>query len=415
MAIIRLDGPDKVNTVSNEMRDAAEALWNDEVANRSDVKAAVFISSKPDNFIAGADINMLREYKEAGREDELKGICMTGHDMFDKLSASGLPLVAAINGSCLGGGLEWAMKCDYRVASTSKKTKLGLPEVKLGLLPGWGGTQNLPKLVGLMEALPLILAGAAFGFATARSLPPPPTPLRPPRPKYTGLTNSAQLGGGSSLVGLCCDDVLVLRTRHTHTRTQHCLTLLFVLSLSLFRAGKELRSDKAKKIGLVDQVCDIAALESVAVDAARGLADGTLKRKEVKKSWTRWASEDVSFARNYVLKKAKEGVAKQAGSADKYPGPYAILDCVAKGFESPATHRANLEYEASRFVELAKSPTSSALIGLFDGMTALKKNRYADATPAGAPKPTTVAVLGAGLMGAGIAQVGRRAVGLSRV
>ena len=82
------------------------------VAPRADVEAAVFISAKADNFIAGADINMLREFKQQGREDELEQICMDGHDMFDEISRAGKPLVAAIHGSCLGGGLEWALKCD---------------------------------------------------------------------------------------------------------------------------------------------------------------------------------------------------------------------------------------------------------------------------------------------------------------
>ena len=112
VAIIRIDCPGKVNSISGEMRDAAKALWEREVAPRADVEAAVFISAKDDNFIAGADINMLREFKQQGREDELEQICMDGHDMFDEISRAGKPLVAAIHGSCLGGGLEWALKCD---------------------------------------------------------------------------------------------------------------------------------------------------------------------------------------------------------------------------------------------------------------------------------------------------------------
>ena len=87
VAIIRIDCPGKVNSISGDMRDAAKAIWEREVAPRDDVKAAVFISAKSDNFIAGADIGMLRTFKAEGREDELKQLCMEGHDMFDEVRA----------------------------------------------------------------------------------------------------------------------------------------------------------------------------------------------------------------------------------------------------------------------------------------------------------------------------------------
>ncbi|CAN0408189.1 unnamed protein product, partial [Scytosiphon promiscuus] len=85
-----------------------------------------------------------------------------GHATFDILAKKGIPVIAAINGACLGGGLEWALHCDYRLATTSPKTVLGLPEVKLGLLPGWGGTQLLHPVVGLQAALDMILTGESF-------------------------------------------------------------------------------------------------------------------------------------------------------------------------------------------------------------------------------------------------------------
>ena len=259
---------------------------------------------------------MLAAKKKAGEEDSLRAVCLSGHAMFDELKGSGVPFVAAIHGACLGGGLEWAMKCDARVASTSPKTKLGLPEVKLGLLPGWGGTYALPKLVGLTEALPMILQ------------------------------------------------------------------------------GKEVRPDKAKKIGLVDAVCDPAALEDLAVQTALSLSQG--KKKQKKKTWMRWATEDVSFGRDFVFKKAKEQVDKS--TRGKYPAAYEILNCVENGLGKPPSQA--FEFEADAFVRLAKTSESSALIGLFDGITAAKKNPYP-----GTAKPSSVAVLGAGLMGAGIAQV----------
>ena len=127
-----------------------------------------------------------------------------------------------------GGGLEWAMYCDYRVATTNPKTILGLPEVKLGLLPGLAGTYHLPKLVGYQEALGMILQ------------------------------------------------------------------------------GKDVRADKAKKIGLVDLVVDLPSLESVAVDCAKQLSAGTLKRKPRKASWMSWALEGNSVGRGIMFSQVRE-------------------------------------------------------------------------------------------------------------
>ena len=86
-------------------------------------------------------------------------VCLKGHSTFQKIRAAGKPLVAAINGPALGGGLEVALYCDYRIVTSSPKTVLGLPEVKLGLLPGFGGTQNLHPIVGLQAALDMTLTG----------------------------------------------------------------------------------------------------------------------------------------------------------------------------------------------------------------------------------------------------------------
>jgi enoyl-CoA hydratase/carnithine racemase len=110
---------------------------------------------KKDCFIAGADISMLAACKSA---EDGETISKNGHALFKRIE-KGKPFVAAIHGSCLGGGLETALACRYRIATQSSKTQLGLPEVMLGLLPGGGGTQRLPRLVGLQKALDLCLTG----------------------------------------------------------------------------------------------------------------------------------------------------------------------------------------------------------------------------------------------------------------
>jgi enoyl-CoA hydratase/carnithine racemase len=156
VGIVRLNGPDKMNTISMGMQKEAQEIFTTKILDNNDVKAVVFISSKPDNFIAGADIDMIKNIKN---KEDLKDICMQGHAFFDLIKLSKKPLIAAINGVALGGGLEWAMYCDYRIATSSAKTNLGLPEVKLGLLPGMAGTYHLPKLVGYTDALDMILTG----------------------------------------------------------------------------------------------------------------------------------------------------------------------------------------------------------------------------------------------------------------
>lgn len=142
VALIRLNGPNKMNTLSEGMTSDVLRILNDYVKPNKDIKAIVFLSSKPDNFIAGADIDMIRG--TAGDNRKLKEITMNGHKLFDEIKKLNLPLVAAINGACLGGGLEWALYCDYRIATSSNKTVVGFPEVKLGLLPGENASICMP-------------------------------------------------------------------------------------------------------------------------------------------------------------------------------------------------------------------------------------------------------------------------------
>lgn len=316
IAVIRFNGPEKMNTISLGMQKESETIFRQHVLSNPAVKAVVFISSKPDNFIAGADIDMIKAVED---KSQLKDITMKGHVFFDEVKKTKIPMVAAINGAALGGGLEWAMYCDYRIATTSPKTILGLPEVKLGLLPGMAGTYHLPKLVGYANALDIILT------------------------------------------------------------------------------GKMVRPEKAKKMGLVDLVVDPASLESVAIQQAKGLADGKVKVSKRKRDWMGWFLEETPVGRNMMFGQAQKGVDKNA--KDKYPAPYKILDVLKNNMGKPRlTH---LQDESTKFAELAATPESAALIGLFHGTTAVKKHNF------GVPKQPvkTVAVLGAGLMGAGIAQV----------
>lgn len=321
VGVIRMDAKDnKVNTLSKEFSTEFEQLFK-QVQNDPRVKAIVVISSKPDNFIAGADIQMLASAKTT---DEVRELSVGGQRMFNEIENSKKPVIAAINGSCLGGGLEAALACHYRIASESPKTALALPEVQLGLLPGAGGTQRLPRLVGLQAALDMILT------------------------------------------------------------------------------GKNIKPSKAIRMGLVDQVADPNALEPAAIQAALNLAKGE-KPKRKEKGLVNKLLEDTPVGRKIVLDKAKQMVEKQ--TKGHYPAPLAILKVIETGLNEG--FEKGLQKEAEEFSKLAHTPESKALVSIFFAQTALKKNRYGK--PANDIKK--IAMLGAGLMGAGITQVSAQKAG----
>ncbi|MFN3709313.1 MAG: fatty acid oxidation complex subunit alpha FadJ [Alishewanella aestuarii] len=167
VAVITMDIPgESMNVLKASFADEIDTMLK-QLANDSTLKGVVFISGKKDSFIAGADISMLDACQTA---EQAEAIAAMGQQMFDRLEQLRLPVVAAIHGPCLGGGLELALACHARVASSSPKTVLGLPEVQLGLLPGSGGTQRLPKLVGVQKALDMILTGKQLRAAQAKKL-----------------------------------------------------------------------------------------------------------------------------------------------------------------------------------------------------------------------------------------------------
>lgn len=145
---------EKINKVGPAVITLFEEIIN-ELQNNNEVKAVVMISRKKD-FIAGADIDAFQNVKKQG---DWEPITRKGHAILDKIENSKKPVVAAIHGGCLGAGLEIALACNYRIAADDKSTKLALPEVRLGLLPGGGGTQRLPRLVGIQKALDMMLTG----------------------------------------------------------------------------------------------------------------------------------------------------------------------------------------------------------------------------------------------------------------
>ncbi|XP_017878390.1 trifunctional enzyme subunit alpha, mitochondrial [Ceratina calcarata] len=332
VAVLTLDSPGvKVNTLGKEVMEEVVTLLKDIEADSS-VRSAVLISGKPGCFIAGADITMIQQCKTA--EDGYK-ISYEGQQILNSIEKSSKPIVAAIQGSCLGGGLEVAMACHYRLAVNDQKTSLGLPEVMLGLLPGGGGTQRLPKLSSIPNALDMALT------------------------------------------------------------------------------GKTVKAQKAKQLGIVDLLVNrlgpgngpaeentMRYLEETAIKAAKDIANGTLKVERGPRSLSDKLMNyafSFEFIKNQVFTRAKNEVVKKTGGL--YPAPLKILEVIRTGLDKGP--KAGYEAEAKGFGELAVTPECKGLASLFFGQTACKRNRFG--TPKSAVKK--IAVVGAGLMGAGIVQV----------
>ncbi|KAG8013185.1 Trifunctional enzyme subunit alpha [Nibea albiflora] len=318
VAVVRINDPNsKVNTLSIQMQNEMAEVMNEVWANDA-VQSAVLISSKPGCFIAGADINMIQGCKN---EEEVTKLSQEGQKMFERIEKSSKPIVAAINGSCLGGGLEFAIACQYRIATKSKKTVLGTPEVMLGLLPGAGGTQRLPKMVGTAIILPK-----------------------------------------SPLVGLPS-------------------------AFDMMLTGRNIRADKAKKMGLVDHLVDtlgpglkspeertIDYLEEVAIECAKGIVNKKIPLRKEKSRMQKIQDYIMSFelVRNQIYKTVHGKVMKQ--SKGLYPAPLKIIECVKTGVEQGPI--AGYLAESQNFGQLAKTSESAALIGLYHGQVACKKNRF---------------------------------------
>jgi enoyl-CoA hydratase/carnithine racemase len=169
VAVLTLDQPgSKANVLSTQMWTELEAAF-DALATRTDVRGLVLASAKPGIFIAGADLKLLAN--AAGPNDPaVRSFIGHGLRVLNKLEALPFPTCAAIDGAALGGGLEVALACLYRVVGTSDKVKLALPEVTLGLIPGWGGTQRLPRICGLANAVELVTTGRILDGSGAESV-----------------------------------------------------------------------------------------------------------------------------------------------------------------------------------------------------------------------------------------------------
>lgn len=315
VAILTLDMPgEKVNKLNESLMEEFSDFL-DKLEKDDELKGAVLISGKADNFIAGADIDMFQERESA---EEIEQLSNEGHRILNRIADFTKPIAVAVHGSCMGGGLELSLACHYRVCSDSSKTVFSLPEVKIGLLPGTGGTQRLPRRIGIQKALAYMLT------------------------------------------------------------------------------GKNIYVRQARKTGLVDEVVHKHALETAAIKAIHKIADNKFSRKD-KRSFVEKLLEGNPLGRKIIFSQARKRTANE--TKGNYPAPPKIIDAVEHGYKNGIEK--GLENESRLFGELGATQESRNLVNLFFGMTASKKVPNQELA-----KPVKkIGVLGAGLMGSGIAEV----------
>jgi 3-hydroxyacyl-CoA dehydrogenase/enoyl-CoA hydratase/3-hydroxybutyryl-CoA epimerase len=158
---------EKVNKLSEIPLRELSAICEGIQKGQYSFKALLIRSAKKNSFIVGADIQVIQTLKD---NSEALAASQLGQKVFSQLEDLPIPTVAAIHGPCMGGGTELSLACKYRVVSDYEKTSIALPEVKLGILPGWGGTYRLPKIIGLMNALDMILTGKSVYAPKAQKI-----------------------------------------------------------------------------------------------------------------------------------------------------------------------------------------------------------------------------------------------------
>lgn len=292
-----------------ELREAVQAIAAD-----SSVRGVILTSGK-DVFIVGADINEFTEMFALPDEQLIEGV-MEVNQTFSAFEDLEVPTVAAINGIALGGGLEISLAADFRVMA--EKAKIGLPEVKLGIYPGWGGTVRLPRLIGADNAIEWIAA------------------------------------------------------------------------------GKEARAEEALKVRAVDAVVPADKVREAALDLARRAANGEIDYKAKRQPKLEKLKLNA-IEQMMCFESAKGFVAGKAGP--NYPAPVEAIKSMQKAANMGRDKA--LEVEAKGFAKMAKTPVAASLVGLFLNDQALK--RKAKGYEKIAKPVKQAAVLGAGIMGGGIA------------
>jgi 3-hydroxyacyl-CoA dehydrogenase/enoyl-CoA hydratase/3-hydroxybutyryl-CoA epimerase len=350
VAVITFDiEGESVNTLSPGVSAEFEAMMT-KAASDAEARGVVFISGKKDSFIVGANVELLQSIKTQAEAVALSKQAQAG---FDRLDAFEKPVVAAIHGACLGGGLEWALACDYRIGTDSPKTTLGLPETQLGVIPGAGGTQRLPRLVGAQLAIELILS--------ARTLK---------------AKKALKMGILDEIV-----PAAILKT--------------VAISRAQELVDERLRPDRTRGLG-------------TAVSKGVGFT-GILRGLTNKEAWSELALEENPLGRKLLFDQAKKQLLQK--TKGKYPAQEKALEVIRTGLDKDL--KAGLDAEAAAFGELLMTDVSKRLVEMFFATTALKKEN-GTSTPNLKPRELRkVGVLGGGLMGSGIAFVASAVQGVA--
>ncbi|HSS75259.1 MAG TPA: 3-hydroxyacyl-CoA dehydrogenase NAD-binding domain-containing protein [Thermoanaerobaculia bacterium] len=317
LATLTFDSPEKkLNVFTRTALQELERVL-EELAGRQDIGCLILLSGKPAGFIAGADVEEIARVTDPV---EAEAGSRVGHRLFAAWEALPFPTVAAIRGVCLGGGLEISLASTFRVASDRADTKLGLPEVQLGILPGWGGSTRLPRLIGIADALDLILT------------------------------------------------------------------------------GRTVDGRKALKLGLIDALLPDARFLDGVRDFALAHA-GSKRRDEAGIDFKELLLEKNPVGRKILFDQARKKTLEQ--SRGHYPAPLRAIEVVRVGIEHGV--KAGFDAEARAVAELAISKISKNLLHVFHlTENAKKSNGLPGAEPR---KVSSTAVLGAGVMGGGIAQL----------
>jgi len=326
VAVAWIDVPDRpVNVLTDALGDELEQVLA-RVEREAGVRALVLASAKRSGFLAGADVSRLAACRD---EDEALELSRRAQGLMDRVARLAVPAVAAVHGACLGGGLELALACRARVAADDGDTLLGAPEVRLGLLPGAGGTVRLPALIGVRRALELVLTGRRV----------------------------------------------------------------------VARTGKGRR--------LVDEVVPRWVLVEAAAARARRLSERGTERGPGPtrwlraETWSRRALEGTALGRRVLFSKAAERT--RARTHGHYPAPEAILEVVRTGLEQG--REAGLAAERRAFARLWATRASRELVRVFLGSKRLEREADAFAAEHDPAPVRRLTVVGAGLMGGGIAAV----------
>ena len=313
IGVLTFDRPDSAANIFDRatLEELAEQL--DAIANNTSLRGLILVSAKRSIFIAGADLHSMSQFTDPADLDHLIRL---GQRTFDQLETLSIPTIAAIHGAAVGGGYEICLACDYRIASSDRTTKIGLPETQLGILPAWGGSTRLPRLIGLPKALDIILG------------------------------------------------------------------------------GKTVAAKHALKLGMVDEIVHKEYL----LDYARGLLTkrGNKLMRRSKPLMTRLVN--TRLAARLIAKRVQPQLHKK--TRGHYPALPRALAVVTEGLGRSIPGSLDLERHA--ILELSEMEASKNLIRLFFLQERAKKLTAGTETGRWAAK--RVAVIGAGVMGAGIAQ-----------